>query len=133
MKKVKATPIQDKIVKSEIKAIFDIISDCMETIREAQKIKIIETNNNYFVYKKNYEYIKRVMKLFDGNYIYGLLTDEDKDKIQNFLTELNMLSITFNVNINNFNNSEKRKSLFERSYLKPIKAITVKHLAKERN
>lgn len=132
MKKTTQTPIQDKIAKSEIRALFSIINDCMETIREAEKEKIIETNNNYFVYKKNYDYIKRAINAFDRNYIYGLFSDDDKNKLAEILRELNMLSVTFNVNIKQFNDSEKRKRLLERAHLKTIKMITFKHFANER-
>ncbi len=132
MKKVKETPIQDKISKSVIKAMFSVINDCMETIREAEKEKIIESNNNYYVYKINYDYIKNSVRFLSGDYFYGLLSEKDKEQLDATLKEINRLSGTFNVNIKQFNDSEKRKNLLERAHLKPIKKITLKRLEKER-
>ena len=132
MKKVKATPIQDKINRSIIKGLFIVMNDCMNTIREAEKEKIIETNNNYYVYKMNYDYIKNAVKFLSGDYIYSLFSEEDKKQLNTILRELNMLSVTFNENIKQFNDSEKRKKLIERAHLKPIKAITINSFTKEK-
>ena len=132
MKKVRETPIQDKIYKSTIKAMFIVIDDCMEIIREAEKEKIIASNNNYYVYKMNYDYIKKIVKFLDNDYVYGLLNDKDKAHLRNVLNELNTLSVHFNVNIKQFNDSEKTQPLFYRAHLKPLASIAVKHFANER-
>ncbi len=132
MNKVKNTPIQDKINRSTIKAILNLIKEFMLTIREAENEEIKEYNNNYYVYKINYSYIRNYVKFLDSDYIYGLLSKDEKIQLRNILNELNLLSVYFNVNIKHFNDSEKRKSIFERAHLKPIKPIVVKHFAKER-
>ncbi len=132
MKKVKETPIQDKINKSIINRTVDVIDDLMKTIRFAEKEKIIETNNNYYVYQMNYNYIKHSLKFLDNDYFYNLTSIEDRERLKNMLNELNELTTSFNKNIKNFNDSEKSKSLVYRAHLKPLKVISSKHFVNQR-
>ena len=132
MKRVKNTPIQDEINKNVIKGMFVIMDGLMPAIRIAEKEPIKEYNNNYYLYKMNYDYIEQGLKALDGEYIFGLLSDEEKAKLKNILDELNSLSKSFNENIKTFNTQQKNKNIFARVKLKPFSDILLKNLGKEK-
>ncbi len=130
MKKVVDNPVQDKISKSMVKALFSVMNECLNTARAAADEEIKEYNNNHYTYKLNFNYIKKFSDLFDSEDIFKLFSEDDKEQLKHILNQINTLSEIFNKKIDRFNEFEKSKNFFERARLKKFKAITMKHFEK---
>ncbi|MCR5506801.1 MAG: hypothetical protein K6F04_03035 [bacterium] len=132
MKNKRPTPIQDQLNKNVIKGVLVTINECMESIRQAEREEIRPENNNYFVYKKNFEYVKKGIQALDRKGIYELLSPEQKQEIKNIVYEVNLLSVFFNANVKHYNDTEKNLSFFDRANLKLFNSIVLKNISKER-
>ncbi|MBR1545154.1 MAG: hypothetical protein IJ638_04390 [Alphaproteobacteria bacterium] len=132
MRKNHPTPIQDQLTKNIIKGLLVTIAECMKSVRKAEEEIIEPRNNNYFVYKQNYEYIKKMLNALTRADIYELLSPEQKNELKDIVYEINILSNYFNLNIKHYNESEKHLKFFERANLKPFKDIVLKNISKEK-
>lgn len=134
MKKVQQpTPIHDKLNKTVIKHSLGIMHDCMAELLSSASEEIVDENNNYYVYKTNFEYVALLLKLLYSKQFDRLLSDDQK-YIRDMNTFLvNSYSVELNESIKRFNNYEKKnKPFFNRARLKEFKLLKYRPI-KERD